>query len=98
MSCDPTKTLSVEHQSPEVLQPRGNSPRTHSISEIRRIADSIKTFGFVNPTLIDASNQIVTGHGRMLGAKQLSVEGIDLGRRNKNYKSRPSALAPVRKS
>ena len=38
--------------------------RTHSKKQIRQIADSIGTFGFTNPVLIDERRTILAGHGR----------------------------------
>jgi len=46
------------------LKLRKNNPRTHSPKQIRQIADSIETFGFTNPVLIDRDGNIVAGHGR----------------------------------
>ena len=35
--------------------------RTHSMKQIRQIADSIRRFGFNNPVLIDDGDEIVAG-------------------------------------
>lgn len=43
--------------------------RTHSKKQIRQIAESIKTFGFTNPVLIDERGTILAGHGRVEAAK-----------------------------
>jgi hypothetical protein len=45
--------------------PRRAAPRnarTHSAKQLRQIADSIRTFGFTNPVLIDGKGQIIAGH------------------------------------
>jgi len=53
------------------LQPCARNARTHSRRQIRKIAASIERFGFVNPVLIDESNMILAGHGRVAAAKVL---------------------------
>ncbi len=50
------------------LQPYARNARTHSRRQIKKIAASIERFGFVNPVLIDESNQIIAGHGRVAAA------------------------------
>jgi 16S rRNA G966 N2-methylase RsmD len=54
---------------------RGN-PRTHSEKQIRQIADSIETFGFTNPVLIDSSGTVIAGHGRVRAAKLLGMQAV----------------------
>jgi DNA modification methylase len=54
---------------------KGNA-RTHSKKQIRKIADSIKRFGFINPTLIDDAGEIIAGHGRVEAAKLLGITAI----------------------
>lgn len=36
------------------------------------MADSIETFGFINPVVIDENQRIIAGHGRVLAAKLLN--------------------------
>jgi DNA modification methylase len=50
--------------------------RTHSKRQIRQIADSIKAFGFTNPILLDRSNTIVAGHGRVRAAELLRLSEV----------------------
>lgn len=50
--------------------------RTHSESQIKQIAHSIETFGFVNPILVGDDAVIVAGHGRLLAAQQLGLETV----------------------
>lgn len=58
------------------LKPWARNARTHSKKQIGQIAESIRTFGFTNPVLIDADNTILAGHGRMAAAKLLELEAI----------------------
>ena len=60
----------------ESLQARSRNPRTHSTKQIRQIADSIRTFGFTNPLLIDATGTVIAGHGRLRAAKQLGMPTV----------------------
>jgi ParB-like nuclease domain len=62
--------------SPRDLTPYLRNPRTHTPSQIDRIALSIQRFGFTNPILIDKTNGIIAGHGRLRAALQLSLETV----------------------
>jgi DNA modification methylase len=68
--------LKVLYQDPAALRPRRTNPRTHSEKQLRQIADSIRTFGFANPVLVDRDNGIVAGHGRVEAAKRLKLEAV----------------------
>jgi len=58
------------------LIPYANNSRTHSDEQVAQVAASIKEFGFTNPILVDESNGIVAGHGRVLAAKKLKLEEV----------------------
>jgi DNA modification methylase len=66
----------IEHLSPGDLRPWTRNARTHSKKQVRQIADSIRTFGFTNPVLIDRENTILAGHGRVEAAKLLGLETV----------------------
>ena len=55
------------------LIPYGRNPRTHSDTQVGQIADSIQTFGFNNPILVDTQAGIIAGHGRLLAARKLQL-------------------------
>jgi len=59
------RELSIVYQDVGALKPRATNPRTHSRKQIAQIANSIRQFGFVNPVLVDDSNRIIAGHGRV---------------------------------
>ncbi|WP_318580452.1 ParB/Srx family N-terminal domain-containing protein [Ochrobactrum sp. AN78] len=59
-----------------LLIPYSNNARTHSKSQIRQIAESIKRFGFCNLVLISDDNMIVAGHGRVEAAKQIGMTEV----------------------
>ena len=55
----------------EDLKPYANNARTHSKTQVAKIAKSIKEFGFINPVIIDGDLNVIAGHGRILAAKEL---------------------------
>lgn len=69
-------TLSIEYLDPASLGSRPSNPRTHSKKQIRQIADSIRQFGFTNPVLIDRTDTIIAGHGRVSGALLLGLDRV----------------------
>ncbi|MEQ9181053.1 MAG: ParB/Srx family N-terminal domain-containing protein, partial [Nitratireductor sp.] len=58
------------------LLPRKGNARTHSKKQIRQIAESIRTFGFTNPVLVDADDVILAGHGRVEAARLLGLDAV----------------------
>lgn len=54
--------------------------RTHSDHQIGQIVESIREFGFTNPILIDETNTIIAGHGRLAAAKKLSMDSVPVVR------------------
>lgn len=67
---------SIEHLPTETLTPYARNARTHSPEQIEQIAASIREFGFTNPILIDAKNEIIAGHGRVMAAQQLGIKTL----------------------
>ena len=65
------KTASVDS-----LIPYARNSRTHSESQVDKIAASIKEFGFLNPVIVDGDNGIIAGHGRILAAKKLGMDKV----------------------
>ncbi len=51
------------------LKTNPRNARTHSKKQIRQIADSIGVYGFTMPLLIDETDTVITGHGRLAAAK-----------------------------
>lgn len=58
------------------LIPYVNNSRTHSDEQVAQIAASIKEFGWTNPILVDGSNGIIAGHGRLLAARKLGYKEV----------------------
>jgi DNA modification methylase len=58
------------------LIPYALNSRTHSDAQVAQIASSIREFGFTNPLLVDESNNLIAGHGRLLAARKLGLDAV----------------------
>ncbi|MBM5800001.1 MAG: site-specific DNA-methyltransferase [Cyanobacteria bacterium K_DeepCast_35m_m2_023] len=58
------------------LKPYERNARTHSTEQIAQIAASIVEFGFTNPLLVDSSDGIIAGHGRLQAAQELGLSTV----------------------
>lgn len=65
------KIVNVSDLIPYVL-----NSRSHSDEQVAQIASSIREFGFTNPVLIDADNNLIAGHGRVLAARKINLETV----------------------
>ena len=63
--------LKVIYRPIKELRPDPANPRVHSKKQIRQIANSIETFGFNVPVLVDADLNVIAGHGRLLACSEL---------------------------
>ena len=68
--------LKIKQQNIEVLTPYKNNARIHGQKQIQLLARSIEQFGFNVPVLVNKDNQILSGHGRVLAAKELKLKKI----------------------
>ena len=68
--------LNVEVRPVSDLDVRTQNLRARSIKQIRQIIESVKTFGWTNPILIDEVNRVVAGHGRHEAAKMLGMDHV----------------------
>jgi DNA modification methylase len=71
-----TTSLSIAYLPVSTLADNPRNARTHSRQQIQQIANSIRSFGFVNPVLIDRKNTIIAGHGRVAAAKLLGMTEV----------------------
>lgn len=69
-------THKIEQLSVDALIPYSNNARTHSDDQVTQIASSIKEFGFNNPILVDKTNGVIAGHGRLMAAKKLGMDTV----------------------
>jgi hypothetical protein len=70
------RQLKVEIRPIASLKPHPRNPRTHSREQIRQIKNSIETFGFTVPVLIDEEGNIIAGHGRFEALKLLGGKEV----------------------
>ena len=63
----------IKWVSPHALKPNPRNARTHSKKQIRQIGESVLTFGFVVPLVVDEINTILLGHGRHAAAIDLDL-------------------------
>src|SRR5260370_6661945 len=68
--------LSIVYRKISELKPYQRNARTHSRKQVKQIAAAITEFGFTNPVLIDESDQIIAGHGRVQAAKLLGLAEV----------------------
>jgi len=66
----------IEHLTSRRSPSVARDARTHSKKRLKQLAESIRTFGFTNPVLIDQTNTILAGHGRVEAAKTLGLETV----------------------
>jgi DNA modification methylase len=61
--------LEIVYRAIDELKPDLANARQHSKKQIRKLANSIETFGFIVPALVDAELNIVVGNGRVAAAR-----------------------------
>lgn len=57
-------------------KPLGRETRKHPPQQVRKLAVSLKRFGFVVPILVDPEGRVVGGWGLLLAARQLGLEAV----------------------
>jgi len=68
--------LKITYRDPRTLEPSVGNARTHTTKQVAQIAQSIRSFGFNNPILLDSAGQIIAGHGRVLAAIRLGMDVV----------------------
>ena len=58
------------------LVPYQANAKMHGKKQIEQLKQSINEFGFLTPCLIDADNNIIAGHGRIMAAQELGMETV----------------------
>src|SRR3984957_20339203 len=62
----------------ERLIPRANNPRTHSPAQVAQLAASMREFGWTNPVLVGADDDIIAGHARVMAARKLGMTEVSV--------------------
>jgi len=73
------------------IKPYKNNAKKHPESQIGKIAESIKHFGFNQPIVVDKDNNIIVGHGRWEAAKKLKLEEVPIMRKENLSESQVKA-------
>jgi DNA modification methylase len=68
--------IQIERWPIERLIPRATNPRTHTKEQIASIAASIKEWGWTNPILVGADDDIIAGHARLAAARKLGMTEV----------------------
>ena len=58
------------------LNPYEKNSRVHSEEQIEQLVDSIKTWGWTIPILIDEENTVIAGHARLSAGQKLEYDEI----------------------
>jgi DNA modification methylase len=72
----PNIDIQIERWPIERLIPRANNPRTHSREQAAHIAASMREWGWTNPILVGADDDIIAGHARLLAAEKLGIKEV----------------------
>src|ERR1022692_2730620 len=68
--------IQVEHWPISRLIPRITNPRTHTPEQVAQIAASMREWGWTNPILVGADNDVLARHARLLAARQLGMTEV----------------------
>lgn len=68
--------MQIIQRKPADLKGYARNARTHDDAQIGQIAASIREYGFNNPILIDETDTIIAGHGRLSAALRLGLESV----------------------
>lgn len=58
------------------LDPYVNNPKQHPTEQVKKIASSIRNFGWDVPIVVDGDLEIIKGHGRYQAAKHLGLSQV----------------------
>jgi DNA modification methylase len=58
------------------IKPNPKNAKTHPDKQVRQIANSMVTFGFTNPLLVNERGELIAGHGRYKAAKLLGLARV----------------------
>ncbi|GCB06760.1 DNA methyltransferase [Ralstonia sp. SET104] len=68
--------LDISYRPPEALRADPLNARLHNPRQLRHLAESIQSFGFNVPILIDADDRVLAGHARLLAARELGLRQV----------------------
>lgn len=68
--------LNIVYRQIKDLKPYKKNAKKHNKEQVEWIANSIKEFGFTQPVIVDKNNEVVAGHGRILGARKAGLKSV----------------------
>lgn len=68
--------MNIEFVLIDKIIPYARNQRKHSDDQVKKIASSIREFGFKNPVIVDKNMSIIAGHGRVLAAEKLGLDKV----------------------
>ena len=68
--------LEIVYRAVDELKPDRDNARLHSKEQTRKLKNSIETFGFIVPVLVDAELNIVVGNGRLAAARVAGLSEV----------------------
>ena len=68
--------IQIERWPIDRLIPRANNQRTHSRAQVASLAASMREWGWTNPILVGADDDIIAGHARLPAAEKLSMKEV----------------------
>ncbi len=69
-------SIAIETVNLSAVAASAHNARTHSRKQLRQIATSIETFGFLVPVLINDAGELIAGHGRVQAASLLKLKSV----------------------
>ena len=66
----------VERVPRDELIPYSNNPKEHPDEQVKKIASSIKNYGWDQPIVVDGGGEIIKGHGRLQAAETLGLDEV----------------------
>jgi len=72
----------VERVPIEDLIPYANNAKSHPDEQVKKIASSIKNYGWDQPIVVEADDEIIKGHGRRQAAELLGIDEVPVIRRD----------------
>jgi len=68
--------LQIEYRAPDELNVYEHNARIHSKKQLKALTNSITSFGFLVPVLVDVNATVIAGHARLEAAKLLNLVKI----------------------
>src|SRR5205085_8611430 len=70
------RRLDIVYRYISEIKPNPANARQHSEKQLLKLANSIETFGFNVPVLVDAELNVIAGHGRLAACSKLGIAEV----------------------